>query len=56
MLLKNYLMLFDILVYVKNLTLSDSIVEANCKKLAKLAKSFKFLQMLLDELKLEDLP
>ena len=40
----------------KNLTLSYSTTEAERKKLAKLSKSREFLQMMLDELKLIDLP
>ncbi len=40
----------------KHLTLSDSTTEAEYKELAKLAKSCKFLQMLLGELNLVDLP
>ena len=40
----------------KHLTLSDSTTEAEYKELAKLAKGTKFVQMLLDELNLVDLP
>ena len=40
----------------KHLTLSDSTVEAKCKELLKLAKSFKFLHIFLNELNLVDLP
>ena len=40
----------------KRLTLSDSTTEAEHKELAKLAKGCKFLQMLLIELNLFDLP
>ena len=40
----------------KHLTLSDSTTEAEYKELAKLAKGCKFLQMLLSELNLVDLP
>jgi len=40
----------------KHLTLSDSTTEAEYKELAKLAKGTKFVQMLLNELNLVDLP
>ena len=40
----------------KNLTLSVSTAQAEQKELAKLAKSYKFLQMLLNELNIVDLP
>jgi hypothetical protein len=40
----------------KHLTLSDSTTEAEYKELAKLAKGVKFVQMLLGEVNLVDLP
>ena len=40
----------------KHATLSDSTTEAEYKELAKLAKDMKFIQMLLTELKLVELP
>ena len=55
-LLNNDRRLPSVLVNSKHLTLSDSTIEAGHKELAKVAKSCKFLQIFLDELKLVDTP
>ena len=40
----------------KHVTMSDSSCEAEYKELAKCAKGTKFIQMLLEELRLAELP